>query len=338
MISTELFGIYEGISAPDGDSTTTPLFAVRLVPGYECYFVGKDPVGQACLLVETMDETDRKPPPIRLENLDAQFEIACQITVTERQAREGLFSVVQCRSLDLETIRYFLSVCWIIMRHLGETPSCTDLAAAVLRIALMFQNIKKPPTRSLNGLFGELFFISRCRSPARAVAAWRVGETSRFDFAVGDIRMDVKSCAGRVRIHTFSYDQCNPPPNTHGVVASLMVERIPGGISIGDLITSIEARISGANDLVLKLYEIIASTLGTDLSCSISVTFDSRLAESSLQFFDLREIPAVRGSLPDRVTNVQFSADLSGLVPLSKKYLVDRDPYFWELIPQSKLD
>ena len=150
--------------------------------------------------------------------------------------------------------------------------------------------------------------------------------------------MDVKSCAGRVRIHMFSYDQCNPPPSTQAAVASLMVERIPGGISIDDLISSIETRISGTEDLVLKLHEIIASTLGAELTHSLGVTFDPRLAESSLQFFDLREIPAVRNSLPARVSNVRFSVDLSGLIPLSKETLVDRDPNFWELIPQSEAE
>ena len=338
MTNTGLFGIFDGIATPDGGSADAPLFAVRIVREHERYLVGKDTVGQACLLVETTDETRRKPPPIRLEILDAQFELICQITNSDGQVREGLFTVVRCRSLELETVRYFLSVCRIIMRHLGDAPSRTALAAAVRRIASIFQNARKPPVRSLNGLFGELFVISRSRSPARAVAAWRNDAKSRFDFAAGDVRMDVKSCAGRVRAHTFTYDQCNPPPSTQAVVASLMVERIPGGISIDDLVVSIEARISGIEDLVLKLHEIIASTLGVELTYSLRVTFDPRLAESSLKFFCLREIPAVRGSLPARVSDVHFAVDLSGLVPLSEDNLIDRDPHFWELIPQPQVD
>ena len=287
---------------------------------------------------KTADEAMRKPPPIRLESVDVQFELACQTTDPGGQIREGSFTVVRCRSREIETIRYFLSVCGIIMRHLGDAPSRTALAAAVRRIASIFQNISKPPDRSLNGLFGELFIISRSRAPARAVTAWRNDETSRFDFSAGDVRLDVKACAGRVRSHTFSYDQCNPPPSTQAVVASLMVERIPGGISIGELIASIEARISGSEDLVLKLHEVVASTLGSEFTHSLRETFDPRLSESSLQWFDLREIPAVRGSLPTRVSNVHFVVDLSGLTPLKEETLVDKDPRFWELIPQSKAD
>ncbi|MEQ8345111.1 MAG: PD-(D/E)XK motif protein [Sneathiellaceae bacterium] len=333
MTGSGLFTIYNGVAIPRGDGSGAPFFAVRCVPGHDAYFVGKDVAGQACLLVETKDGLGRKPPPIRLESLDAQFELECQISDAGSPARVGLFTVVRCRSPVPETIRYFLSVCRIIMRHLGPGPSRYDLAAAVRRLASIFQNIQKPPVRSLNGLFGELFVISRSRSPVRAVAAWRVDETSRFDFATGDIRIDVKSCAGRIRKHIFSYDQCNPPTNTHAVVASLMVERVPGGISIDDLMASIEVCLSGDPELVLKLHNILASTLGAELTASLHVTFDKHLADSSLQFFDLRTIPAVRDSIPSRVSDVRFAVDLSGLTPLSLQNLTDRDPYFWDLVP-----
>lgn len=333
-MNTGLFRIFESIATPEDNGVSTPFFAVQYVPNHKCYFIGKDTAGQACLLVETGEQVKRRLPPIHLECLDAQFELDCQVTDPEGQIRKGLFTVVRFRSLDLETIRYFLSVCKIIMQHLGNAPSRTSLAVAVRRLASIFKNIKTAPVRSLNGLFGELFMISRSRSPARAVAAWRIENTSRFDFATGDVRVDVKSCAGRVRTHTFSFDQCNPPPGTQAVVASLMVERIPGGISISDLITSIEAQISDTEEIILKLHEIIASTLGAHLSSSLRVTFDARLTEGSVQFFDLREIPALRGSLPARVTNVHFTVDLSGLPPLSKERLIERDPQFEDLIPR----
>ena len=333
MTSPESIAIFEGIAAPSGDDAETPAFAVRPVPNYRFYFVGKDSAGYACLLIETTDETRRKPPPIRLESLDAQFQLACLVRDAGGSVKEGSFTVVRCRSHDLETVRYFLSVCEIIMRSLGDKPSRAALSTAVRRIASIFQDIKKAPVRSLNGLFGELFVILRSRSPARALAAWRIAEESRFDFASGDIRMDVKSCAGRVRIHAFSYDQCSPPPDTQAIVASLMVERIPGGISIDEVMVAIENRVSGDQDLVLKLHETVASTLGQDFPASLGVTFDQRLAASSLKFFDLRTIPAIRGCLPSGVSDVRFSADLSGIDSVSMEALVDLDPYFLDLLP-----
>ena len=49
--------------------------------------------------------------------------------------------------------------------------------------------------------------------------------------------------------------------------------------------------------------------------------------------FDLREIPALRGPLPPSVSDVRFTVDMSGLVPLAKEALIDRDPHFWDLVP-----
>lgn len=332
-MTAELVGIFEGLAVPAADQEWAALFAVRPVPGSHSYFVGKDTAGKACLLVSTSDASGRAPPPIRLESLDAQFELGCRITDAGGHTTDGRFTVARCRSGERETIRYFLSVCDIIMRHLGDSPSRSALASAVQRLASIFQSIRIPPVRSLNGLFGELFLIARSRNPLRAVAAWRIDNGARFDFSVADIRLDVKTCTGRLRQHSFSYDQCNPPPGTQAVAASLMAERVPGGLALSDMIAGIEVRIAADEDLVLKLHEIVAATLGTSLAESLAVTFDARLAESTMLFFDLRTIPAVRDVLAPGVSDVRFSSNLSGQTPLGTETLIDRDPLFWDLLP-----
>lgn len=330
-----LFAVYESIAAPADGAADSPLYAVRPVPGSQSYFVGKDALSHACLLIVTSDHAGRKPPPIRLESLDAQFELRCQIRESAgSDQQEGHFTVIRCRSLDRETIRYFLSVCRIITRLLGEAPSRGAIASAVQRLASIFQSIRRAPVRSLNGLFGELYLISRSGVPARAVAAWRIDEMARFDFSTGDIRLEVKTSATRSRAHTFSYDQCNPPPGTMAVVASLLVERIPRGLTLADLMTAVEDRISSEDDLVLKLHDVVASTLGTSLSESLDIGFDARLAESSLRYYEISTIPALHEPLPPGVSDVRFTSDLSAAAPVSIAFLIDRDPLFWDLLPR----
>ena len=332
-MTVELIGIFEALVVPATVQGRAPLFAVRAVPGYQSYFVGKDGEGKACLLVRTSDLNGRVPPPIRLESLDAQFELGCRVTEANGHTSASRFTVARCRSAERETIRYFLSVCQIIIRHLGDAPLRSALATAVQRLASIFQNTSRPPGRSLNGLFGELFLISRSRNPLRVVAAWRIDDGARFDFLAGDIRLEVKTCAGRSRQHTFTYDQCNPPPGTHAIVASLMVERVSGGVTIADLIVTIEDQISGDDDLLLKLHDLVASTLGTTLVPSLNVPFDPRLAESSLRFFDLRAIPAVRGEPSPGVSDVRFVSDLSGSDPLAADTLINCDSVFGDFLP-----
>lgn len=105
----------------------------------------------------------------------------------------------------------------------------------------------------------------------------------------------------RVRAHTFSYEQCNPPPGTIAIVASLFVERASGGISLRSLILEIEESVSAHNDLVLKLHEVVAATLGTSLNEALSVRFDTKLPGSSLRLYSLNDVPAIRGPLPPRI-------------------------------------
>lgn len=72
-------------------------------------------------------------------------------------------------------------------------------------------------------------------------------------------------------------------------------------------------RTAGNGDLVLKLREVVASTMGGSLHEVLTASFDVRLAETSLRFFESCDIPAIRGQLPPGVSDVHFTADLSPL-------------------------
>jgi len=207
------------------------------------------------------------------------------------------------------------------------------MATAVNRLAAIFQRMQKPPSRPVNGLFGELYIIWRSGNAVRTVGAWRTDDTARFDFSDGDVRLDVKATGGRLRTHTFSYEQCNPPPGTIAVVASLLVEQAAGGMALQTMIDEIGARIAAPPDLLLKLHEVVAGTLGASLNEALALRFDIRLAQSSLQFFNLAAVPAIRGPLPTGISDVHFRSDLSAAPALSVQSLVDRDPIFWISCP-----
>jgi hypothetical protein len=331
-----LESLFEAIAAPEGEGADKPVYAVVPLGGYESYFVGKDREGHACLLASTSYQPDRQQSPIRLENLDAQFDVRCHLRKKNEVERVGTFTVIRCRSLDVETVRYFLSVSEIIVAGVGDKPRQRELASAIHRLAAIFQKLQKPPSRPVNGLFGELYLIWRSREPSKSVAAWRIDQTARFDFSVGNIRIDVKTAAGRLRVHEFSYDQCNPPPGTLSVAASILVERAPGGVSLRSLIRDIESRIAGFPDLVLKLHEVIAATLGISLSEALCLTFDTKLASSSLRLYNLRDVPAIRGALPASVSDVHFRSDVSGVLPLNSETLIRQDETFRDLLPEEE--
>lgn len=164
----------------------------------------------------------------------------------------------------------------------------------------------------------------------RALSCWRIQDLSRFDFMAGNLRLDVKAASDRARIHTFSYDQCNPPSGCAAFVASLLVEVTSGGLSLRELLEQIEAVVSGRADLVIELYDTVAATLGSALEEGMKVRFDSQLAASSLKVFDPRLVPAIRTELPPGVSDLHFRSDLSNASGLAGAALIERDPVIEE--------
>jgi hypothetical protein len=312
-----------------------PLYAVVPVPGQQSYFIGRDEAGRACLLIRSDDNPAEFHPPIRLKNFDAQFALRCRLRRGSQLEYDGIFNVICCRSPDPDIIKYFFSVCGLILQLAGPEPRASDIAQAVTRLAAIFQRMQSPPSRPVNGLFGELYFLWRSANLARAVIAWREDDAARFDFSDGDIRLDIKVTTGRSRVHSFSYEQCNPPPATIAVVASLFVERASGGTSLKAIFDDISARIAKKPDLVLKLHEVVVETLGETISEALSVRFDIGLTGSSIRYFKLNDIPAIRGKLPPGVSDIHFRSDLSFASAISPQRLIDMDPKFWDLLPRS---
>jgi len=334
MLSTQLAVLFEEISSLTSESSDKSIYAVVPVPDYSGYFVGKDKDSLACLLVSTIDSPAKPNSPILLESLDVQFGLLCHLTRPNLPREEKYYTVIRCRDSDSATIYYFYSICEMIIRMLGDQPLQADLAIAVDRLVAIFQKIQQPPTRSLNGLFGELFFLFRSSNTVRTLKAWRIDQNSRFDFSDGNVRLDIKTTSGRKRSHTFSYEQCNPSPDTIAVVVSLHIEQITNGMSLLSIVDSIEQRAAIDADLVLKLHENIATTLGSNLKNGLSRCFDMQLAQSSLKIFDLKEVPAIRCNLPEGVSGVHFRSDLTILSPLTIEALVSQDPVFDEFLPK----
>jgi hypothetical protein len=333
MTSASLADIFAALPPLPPADPERPLYAVQPVPNHSSYFIGKDGEGHACLLVTTADHLTRLAPPIRLESLDVQFELRCHLRKGNEPVQVGTFTVICCRSREREMTRYFLSICETVIRMSGDQPAAREIADVINRLTAIFQKMQRPPLRSVNGLFGELYLLSRSTNPLRAIAAWRTEDNARFDFAHGDIRLDVKTASGRLRIHTFSYEQCSPPPGTIGVVASLFVERASGGMALRSIIDEITLRIAANIELVFKLREVVSATLGTSLAEALSTRFDIMLADSSLRFFHVADIPAIRGAIPTGVSDIHFRSDLSAVAAVPKQALIDSDPMFWDLLP-----
>ena len=301
---------------PPVDGANGGAFRVRSIPGYERHYVGRSSAGQPCFLLGS--ERGAFQAPVRLALLDARFGNLHRIRPVDGGEREELLSVITCTSQDAQAQAYFLHVCETILRIIGTNPSLHAIVQVVQRLIEIFRRLSRPASRSLNGLVGELFLIAASRDVCASVSAWRSTDIDRFDFSIGNVRVDVKASAERLRIHHLSAEQCQPPAGTVGLLASLFIEGSGGGQSLSELVVAIEAALGGKDDLVLKVQETIAETLGEALPTAMGARFDDRLALASLRFYNLATVPAIRDEVPPEVSGVHFRSDLSRTESLSK--------------------
>lgn len=332
MQSTSLFTVFEALVDPPDIKGADLTFSARRVPGMPRVFVARDHGSHACLIFDAGPPVGTRFPPIRLANLDVQFAVKCQLIDDAGALVGGHYTIVRCTSPDSEIVRYFYGVGEALLHLVGSRFTHETLADAVNRLADVFQKMSRPASRTLNGLFGELFLILRSNDVARALDAWHADPTARFDFVVDDQRLEVKTVAGRARVHTFSYDQCSPPEGTHALVASLFVEHVAGGLSLERMLDEISDCVGHRPDLVLKLHEMIAEALGAQLAGALLIEFDVRISEASLRVYEAGSVPAVRGVLPGGVTEVHFRSDLSSCVALSVDEIATLEGMFADLL------
>lgn len=285
----------------------------REIPHHPRSYVGRNAAGLPVVLLSTLEPGFH--PPIRLGGIDAQFSLPCRITTSTNNFLET-FTVLACTATDRQIQRYFLYVADTILRIVGVCPPHSEVVATVRRLMELFQRLADPPKKSIVGLWGELYLLSRAPDHQAAIDAWHNEVDDRYDFATPSVRLEVKATSGKSRIHHFSAEQCTPPSGTVGVVASLFVESSSGGPSALDLMARIEAKVFGRPEAIIKLQRVVACMLGQSFSRAINICFDEHIAAESLQYYDLGTIPAIRSDVPQNVSHVHFRSNLMSIPPV----------------------
>jgi len=295
-------------------------FVAASIPGYESHFVGWNNASEPCLLIKTLDSSFLAP--LKLSALEAQFCIPCEIVLPNDVSERYQLTVVTCTSIDADLRDYFLHLMDTLVQIIGPRPSLHAVSDAIGKLVEILQQLAKPASRSVAGLFAELLVIAVSRDPIRCVAAWRANTGDRFDFSLENARLEAKATGDRIRSHYFTIEQCLPPQGTHAAIASVFVEQNGAGQSLGDLIAEVQRRFNGDMQAHLKLRAIVANSLGLTLPAALQMRFDGALARSTLSFFRAEDIPAIRTQVPAGVSSVRFRSDLTGIKPVEIEEIV----------------
>lgn len=311
----DLFDLYNSIEIPTENDDYQ--FSAISIPGYENHKIAKDKFNKPVLLLFVSNKKIKLHfPNIRLKNIFVQFNVSCSIK-DNHQVTNKIFTLISFTGEEDSLKKYFLRLCAYLINNLKNNPSLEDIKNEVNKFIDLFSLVNKPQLKSVQGLWAELLLITESHNPSDLIRAWHNYPEEKFDFNIGEKRIEVKSTSSSQRIHSFSIDQLNPPKDTEVFVASIFVKQASLGYSIETLCHIIEDKISNNIDLLDKVHHQIALTLGKAIEDFDKIKFDYHLAKDSLLFYNSIDIPKIKTeNIPLFISNVKFNSDLSSVLPI----------------------
>lgn len=305
----DLKKIYDNLPLPKNQSSSS--FSAKAIKGYENHRIAKNYTDNPSLLILISEQNqDFFITNQNLFNIKVSHNLRCEIE-SDKKFSHNYFSVVSYIGHHNDIKDLFLTTCQVLIKSLGPNPSNKKIKYIVGKFIELFKAIKEPPKKSIQGLWGELFFIEQSNFPENLIAGWHSIPEEKFDFSFGRLRLEVKSSATEMRIHHFSSGQLNPINDTEIIIISILVNISAGGCSLIDLLNRINNKLNNFPKQKEKLHLLVYSTLGVDIGKSDLIKFDYELARQSLRFFKSVDIPKINiSNIPKEVSNVKFTSNL----------------------------
>lgn len=256
---------------------------------------------------------------VNLELISVNFNCKCQLFEDDQQDAktfENTYTIIQLKSDSIDFQQYFVEVVALALGTLPELPTHSQLKIEIQKLIDLFSRFNKPPKKTVQGLWAELFIIEQAKYPEYLIRAWHSSPEDKFDFNDGQDKIEVKSTSQSRRIHSFSAEQLNPNRNAGLIIASMFVINTGIGKSVFDLINMICLKVTNPA-LQYRLKEIVGQTVGNDFEKISCIYFDYQQAIDNLQFYDFKNIPTINISdIPEEVYDVHFNCDLSNIPTL----------------------
>lgn len=281
---------------------------------------------------------DSFAPNIELELLTVEYNTPCTIFDETGKKYECVYTIVTLRSPEHSLQDYFLEIMLMLLEKFPQNPNCHDLSVGVENLISIFSALRNPPRKQIQGLWAELLVIEQSAYPMTMVNAWHADPSAKYDFTLGRDKIEVKSTSGEKRQHSFSYDQLNPSAHSRLLIASTIVResgKDKDGLSVYDLYQKISKRLIVA-DYRLKLYKVIAETVGQDIDKLKGLCYDYVQAVDSLKFYDAQKVPHVmKEGIQQYVSKVKFDSDLTDVDDIQMqepKFDISSSPLFKGLL------
>lgn len=277
--------------------------------------------------IGTNDAPNNIPNTIR-ELLSVEYDMECTINEVNGNSLLRKFAIITLRSSDEYLQSYFIEIFTMMLMKMPQQPSKQELSIEVERLVTIFSALTATPRKKIQGLWAELLVIERSLDPQALINAWHSIPSSKYDFTLGRDKIEVKSTSSEERVHRFSLDQLNPSPNSRLLIASVTVResgKSLNGLSVRDLYDRICNRLQNL-EAKIRLYTIIAQTLGNNINKIDSLFFDYITASDTLAFYDYQMIPRIlKKDVPPNISEVKFVCNLTKLKDITASNSFDKN-------------
>ncbi len=324
-----LIDLIISLKVPENDRK---IFNAIPIPEYPNFRIAVDFEGNAVLLLSVTERIkDLSLKNFRLKYLQLEQNLDCKIYENESIRRETLCAIT-FRSSNRNLQEYFLRISEALIKTIGDNPTQQQVIDSLKKFVEIFKTLTDSPSKTINGLWAELFLIDNSNDPKVLIDFWHYMPEEKFDFNAGIERVEVKSSSSFERKHFFSSEQLNPPSDTQVLIASLFLKQHSSGMNIHSLVESILQKIDYNPDVFEKLNSTIIKTLSSSLEQSIGIKFDYEIAQKSLKFYRHKDIDKIEAiNIPNNVSEVKYKADLSEINPVELKDIKIKNKLFRSL-------
>jgi len=316
-----LIELYDILTFPDGNDKT---FNAVQIPEYPNFRIAMDFEGNPVILLSVANAVKNIAlKNFRLKYLQLEQNIECKISENGKSSFQT-FTVITFTSPDRNLQEYFLRISETLVKTLSDKPTQQHVIESLNKFVEVFRSLTDTPTKTVHGLWTELFLIDNSTNPKILLDYWHSIPEEKFDFNSGKEKIEVKSNSNFERIHTFSSEQLNPPTATQVLIASIFIRQNNAGQSIQQLVDSITTKVQNDIDLTNKLNNIVCKTLANSLEQSIKIKFDYQIAKDSLLFYKHQEIKKIEEiHIPMEVSEVRYKSDLTEASPIKPEDLAN---------------
>jgi len=299
------------------ESVNKNSFFAASLPFTQKHKIGISPEGYPMFFIEC--NTNTHSLDINLEFISVLFNRPCRLSESDTIQSESIYTIISLKTDNIDFQQYFLEVVCIILEQLPETPSHKQLKTEIQKLIELFSRFTRPPRKTIQGLWAEMFIIEQAKYPEYLIQSWHASPEDKFDFNDGQDKIEVKSTSQIRRVHSFSLEQLNPNQNSNLLIASVFTVQTGRGKNIFDLKNSICQRVKNLQ-LQFRLNEILSQTLGNEFDKVFDIYFDYQQALDTLAFYNFKDIPTIQhDSIPHEIHNLRFDCDLSCIATIKDK-------------------